>query len=651
MSAMPPAQVFATVLLDELVRLGVRHVVVCPGSRSAPLAYAALAHERAGLLRLHVRTDERSAAFLALGIGKATGVPAAVVTTSGTAVANLHPAVLEAHEGRVPLLLLTSDRPHELRWSRANQTTRQSGIFGDSVRLALDLAAPAEGSDRMRFWRTSADRAVAAATGAFGAVPGPVHLNLALREPLTPRWETAAYEITGDDLPEEFRGRPDGSPWTAFEGTFSVPSSVPTSGPTAVPTSVSTAGPTAGPTGGHTSVPTAGPIDDVPRTLVVIGDAPDHVRRAAMDFAVRRGHPVLAEPFGTVGTGGTVGAFASIGSAGSERSGPPLPHGLLLAETPFALDPANAPDRLLVVGRLTLSRAVGEVLRRSGASCELLTCDPTWPDPSHVMERVRHWSVLLADRPGLADPEPGVRDGALGEACGDDWPSSESRRFAATWERAAARLTSVVEAEVPDSWPSGPAAALVMLGALPEGSRLLLGSSSLVRDIAYVRGCDSGDLVANRGLAGIDGCVSTAAGMALAEPGRPMYALVGDLTFLHDSAALTVGPDEAVPDLTVVVVNDDGGAIFDTLEYGAQGTKGRDPEAFGRLFATPTGTSLAELAAAHGVDHVQVGDAAGLAEQVRRRPEGLRVVEVLVPDQRARENRSRLIAAASEALD
>lgn len=608
MSAFPPAQVFSTVLFDELVRLGVRHVVVCPGSRSAPLAYAALAHERAGLLQVHVRTDERAGAFLALGIGKATGVPAAVVTTSGTAVANCHPAVLEAHEGRVPLLLLTSDRPHELRWTRANQTTQQPGIFGDSVRTALDLAAPADGSDRVRFWRTCADRAVAAATGAFGGVPGPVHVNLALREPLTPQWSSAGssveYDVTAPDLPEPFHGRPGAKPWTDA-GDLRRDGADPLRGVTSP----------------------VEPIEHVPRTLVVLGDTPEYVRRAAFDFAIRRGHAVLAEPFGAI----------EAPRPPTERSGLPLPHGLLLAETPFALDPANTPERLLVVGRLTLSRAVGDLLRRSGASCEVLTCDPQWPDPSHLMERVRHWTALLTGPDCPDSPD-----------CG---PNPESLRFASAWERGAGLLAEVVEAHVPQMWPSGLSAARSVLDALPAGSRLFLGSSSLVRDASFVRGDDGAELVASRGLAGIDGCVSTAAGMALAAPDRPMYTLVGDLTFLHDSAALTIGPDEPVPDLTVIVVNDDGGAIFDTLEYGSGQAKGRDPQAFSRLFATPTGVSLQSLAEAHGVKYVQAADADALAEQVRRRPSGLRIVEVRVPAQRARENRSRLIAAAAEALD
>lgn len=621
MTALPPAQAFSTVLLDELVRLGVRHVVVCPGSRSAPLAYAALAHERAGLLRVHVRTDERAAAFLALGIGKATGVPAAVVTTSGTAVANLHPAVLEAHEAGVPMLLLTCDRPHELRWTRANQTTKQVGIFGESVRLALDLEAPADGSDRMPFWRTSADRAVAAATGAFGAVAGPVHLNLALREPLTPRWSTQTYEATEADLPETMQGRPDGGPWTDARSLDAGDAPL-----RWVTTGVE-------------------PFEEVPRTLIVLGDAPEYARRAAFHFAIARGHVVIAEPFGSVHEP----------PAPTSRCRLPLPHGMLLAETPFAFDDEHAPDRVIVVGRLTLSRAIGDLLRRSGASCEVVTTEPTWPDPSHIMERVRHWTALLADCPNPGHVVGfGTRtEGALGlppDSCGDTWPSQEACRFASVWERAAARLADVVERHVPPMWPGGLEVARTVLDALPEEARLFLGSSSVVRDASYVRARDGAEVVANRGLAGIDGCVSTASGMALAEPGRPTYALVGDLTFLHDSGALTLGPDEQEPDLTVIVLNDDGGAIFDTLEYGSDEAKGRDPEAFRRLFATPTGTSLRALAEAHGVDYVRAESPEDLAQAVRRLPSGRWLVEVVVPVQRARVNRAALIEAASQAL-
>src|SRR5689334_21403734 len=156
----------ATVLVDELVGRGVRHVVLCPGSRSAPIAYAVQAAERAGRLTMHVRVDERSAGFLALGLAKLTRVPAVVVTTSGTAVANLHPAVLEAHHGVVPLVVLSADRPSELRGTGANQTTVQPGMFADAVRWSVDAEAPRRAAGEVARWRELAADAVRQATGA-----------------------------------------------------------------------------------------------------------------------------------------------------------------------------------------------------------------------------------------------------------------------------------------------------------------------------------------------------------------------------------------------------------------------------------------------------------------------------------------------------
>ncbi|WP_460446695.1 2-succinyl-5-enolpyruvyl-6-hydroxy-3-cyclohexene-1-carboxylic-acid synthase, partial [Angustibacter aerolatus] len=252
---MNPSTACATVLVDELVRHGVRHAVLCPGSRSAPLAYALHAADAAGRLELHVRTDERSAGFLALGLATG-GVPVPVVTTSGTAVVNLHPAVLEAaHTGR-PLLVLSADRPPELRGTGANQTTRQVGVFGDAPRWAHDLGTPDARPGQVPGWRSTVSRMVAAATGADGGAPGPAHLNLPLREPLVP---------TDSGFDEPLDGRPDDAPWT--------------SRPTALAGAVE-------------------PLSDVPRTLVLVGDLPGPQASrgaAAADLAALRGWPLLAE--------------------------------------------------------------------------------------------------------------------------------------------------------------------------------------------------------------------------------------------------------------------------------------------------------------------------------------------------------------------
>ena len=183
---MNPSTAFATVVVDELIRSGVREAVLAPGSRSAPLALALAAADREGRLRLHVRIDERTAGFLAIGLIRGTGLPVPVVTTSGTAVVNLHPAVLEASHSGLPLIVLSADRPPELRGSGANQTTDQLKVFGSAVRLFHEVGTPRREVGQVAYWRSTIARAVAAAVGARTAEPGPVQLNCALAEPLVP---------------------------------------------------------------------------------------------------------------------------------------------------------------------------------------------------------------------------------------------------------------------------------------------------------------------------------------------------------------------------------------------------------------------------------------------------------------------------------
>src|SRR6478752_9782272 len=204
-----PSTALATVLVDELARHGVREAVLCPGSRSAPLAYALQDAERQGRIRLHVRVDERSAGFLALGLAKLTRRPVPVVTTSGTAVANLHPAVLEASHAGVPLLVLTADRPQELRGTGANQTTDQGGFFGAAVRWSHELAAPERRAGQNGSWRSVVARACVAARGDLSGDAGPVHVNVPLREPLVPTPDTDGNH----GWPDGLAGRPGGAPW------------------------------------------------------------------------------------------------------------------------------------------------------------------------------------------------------------------------------------------------------------------------------------------------------------------------------------------------------------------------------------------------------------------------------------------------------
>ncbi len=547
---MNPSSSCALAIVEELCRHGVRDAVLAPGSRSAPLAHALAAADEAGLLRLHVRVDERAAAFLALGLAKRSRRPVPVVTTSGTAVANLHPAALEAHHAGVPLLLLTADRPVELRGTGASQTTRQPGIFGPVTRWSGDVGVDA-GPDPDAVWRTTVARAVVAARGDLTDDPGPVHLDVPLRDPLVP------------DAPL-----------------------LPTAGEPRVRIERQVA---------------PGPA----RTLVVVGDLPTsrHVDEA-IAWASGNGWHVVRElgPPGPTGVAHGLSVLAGLGRPGGD------------ARTDPQMAVPEPPDRVILVGRATVSRAVGAVTRRPGTRVEAVTATPGWTDPAHVVTRVHPWSA--------------IRRGASPRADDPAWTASWVEAGRVTAQRHAAVLEAADE-------PTGPAVARAVVAALPTGARLFVGSSNSARDLDLGVGewPEDLDVVASRGLAGIDGCVSTAVGLALADPGRPWVALVGDLTFEHDAAALAIGPGEPRPDLTVVVLDDRGGGIFSTLEHGV-GLDDAGRARFERVFATPTGTDLAAICAAHGVDHVRVTSLralrGALADRVGATGTGLRVVTVAV---------------------
>lgn len=558
---MHPSTALATVVADELLRGGVTEVVLAPGSRSAPLAYALAELDEAGRIRLHVRIDERGAGFLALGMARASGAPVAVVTTSGTAVANLHPAVLEAHHSGIPLVVLSADRPAELRGTGANQTTVQPGIFAGALRWEGDLPAPTSvDATAAAHWRGTVCRALAAARGRPDpSTAGPVHLNLSFRDPLAP-------DLDGTVPPPALAGRAQGRPWTQLS-------------------------PPRWPEGGLEP-----PVEPGARTLVLLGDLPDAgLTRRALGWAEAAGWPVLAEPFGVLPGGAGV-----------------VPHGVLVAGRVTGAEHPLLPDRVLVVGRLTLFREFGALLRRPGVQVEHVSATPWWTDPSHVVHRV-HGVGVLAEPPT---------------------PAPDSQDWVRAWAEAGAGLGPRV-AQTVDGL-TGPGVAAAVAGALTEEDLLVLGSSNAPRDLALALDGRAAPVrvLANRGLAGIDGTVSTAVGAALT--GARTVALMGDLTFLHDAGALTIGPAEPVPDLTVVVVNDDGGGIFSTLEYGdpARSATAAHAARTERVFGTPHGTDLAALCAAHHVAHRRVGSLQELAEALAASSSGpgtgIRVLEVPV---------------------
>jgi 2-succinyl-5-enolpyruvyl-6-hydroxy-3-cyclohexene-1-carboxylate synthase len=561
-----PSTALARVLVDELVRGGVTDAVAAPGSRSAPVALALADAERAGRLTLHVRIDERTAAFLALGLAKASGRPVPVLTTSGTATAHLHAAVLEADAAGVPLLALTADRPPELRDTGANQTIAQHGLYGGAVRAAVDVGVPEAGREEAqnRYWRSLVAKALLTARGALSGDPGPVHLNLPFREPLLP--EDADVRTAGP-----WSGRPDGAPWTG--------------GPVAAVVRSADAGPA--------------------RTLVVVGDTTPALGRAAAELAAARDWPVVAEP--------SSGAWPA-----SVRGG-----ALLLGVPGWLAE--QRPERVLVVGRPTLSRPVSALLADPAVRVETVGTSPRWADAG----RSTTWVGGL--------PAPGASPGGT--------PATADPAWRAAWCAAADRVGRAVDG-VLDALPALTAGLLArdLVAALPDGALLVLGSSTPVRDVDRLAVPRAGlTVLANRGVAGIDGTVSTAVGAARVHGGRA-FALLGDLTLLHDLQGLLVGEGEPRPDLTLVVPDNDGGGIFAQLEPGQP----RYEAGYRRVFGTPHGRDLVAVAEALGWPAVRVSTSADLADAVAAG--GPRVV-VVRTDQRAEaELAAALRAAAGEAL-
>ena len=536
----------STTLVDELVRGGVVHVVLAPGSRSAALAFALHAAAEAGRLTLHTRVDERSAAFLALGLATTSRTPAAVVTTSGTAVANLHPAVLEASHRGLPLLVLSADRPALLRGTQANQTTDQVRIFGTATRLDVDVAPGDPGRDQsaqVESWRALACRALAAARGSGGTPPGPVQLNLQLVEPMVPH--------VSDGWSAPVDGRPDGSPWQE-----------PTTRAPADPSSLA-----------------AGP-----RTVVVAGDDAGPPARV---LAEENGWPLLAEP--------TSGSRTGDNAIRTYR--------VLLGDP----DLLGRIERVVVCGHPTLSRPVTRLVSDPGVEVVAVRNRTGFTDPGHRVSRVLDGPVGL-DGP----PED---DGWLAE-----WRDRDAAR---------GRLLDAFLAGRDGLGPHQVAGAVAR--ALPPRGLLFVGASNPVRDLdlmvpRYTVG-DRRLVIGNRGLAGIDGSVATAVGATLGRPSTTRaFALLGDVTFLHDVNGLLIGPDEPRPDLTVVVVNDDGGSIFASLEQGGPAYA----DSFERLFGTPHHVDLASLCAATRTPHWRVDSLPELEHALANPAGGIEVVEAVV---------------------
>ena len=525
-----PSTAQARIVVDELIRGGVRDVVLCPGSRNAPLAFALRDADAAGRVRLHVRIDERTAGYLAIGLAVSAGAPVPIVMTSGTAVANLGPAVAEANYARVPLIVLSANRPYELLGTGANQTMEQFGYFGTQVRASVSLGLAEEGTEKLAEqnaqWRSAVCRVLVAATGARSANAGPVQFDIPLREPLVPDPEPDQGAVPA--------GRPNGRSWT------------------------------------HTPpVSFDQPLDiDLSRDTVMISGhgAGVHENLAAL--------PTVAEP-----------------------TAPHAPNPL----HPLAL-PLLHPQQVLMLGRPTLHRTVSALLADPAVPVSALTTGPRWPDVSGNSQATGTRAVTTG-RPS------------------DGW----LRRCADVNRRAVEAVHRTLKAH---PLITGLHVAAAVADGLRPGDQLMVGASNPVRDAALVGLNTKGIKVrSNRGVAGIDGTVSTAIGAALAhqrDGGGRTVALIGDLTFVHDASGLLIGPTEPVPRaLTIVVSNDNGGGIFELLEQGDP----RFADVSSRVFGTPHDIDVGALCRAYHIDSAQV-EVDDLVDALNTPFDGMRVLEV-----------------------
>ncbi|MFB2596310.1 2-succinyl-5-enolpyruvyl-6-hydroxy-3-cyclohexene-1-carboxylic-acid synthase [Herbiconiux sp. P17] len=633
-----PAATFATRLVHAFAALGVEHAVVSPGSRSQALALALAELEKQGRMTLHVRIDERVAAFTALGIARESGRPALVVTTSGTAAANLLPAVVEAHHSGVPMIVLTADRPARLRGTGSNQTTWQPGIFGRFVRAERDVPPPLPTPEGIPDARELAAFAFSAATAGLGA--GLVHLNLQFVEPLSGAVEEetdAARAVSGAGGVDEaaaagvpgVRGvlGPAGERDASGEPDPSGAAGVPGASDTAV--AVASGGSSAS----HTRHLAQGP-----RTLVIAGaDAGP----AANEFALAAGWPLVAEV------------------SSRARFGPNL-----VAVYRELLDHAEfggRVERAVVFGHPTLSRQIPALLRRDGVEVVVVRGpgEPVLPHPDAVVA-----DVLTADPEDRSDRAARAWTGQwvfasreLLEAAADDVAaplvgSGAPGDLAGQREFARAELAAL---RAPITRRS---LALAVWRATWPHDRLVLGASRLIRELDAAAPGKKVSVHSNRGLAGIDGTVSTSIGIALASqtPRRrsdggaaagggtdsvstaagagastaararagTTRVLLGDLTLLHDVGALLLAPGEVRPRIQLVVGNDGGGTIFDDLEVAATA----DPDAFDRVLYTPQSVSLGSLAAAYGWEHRVVAYRSDLESVLASPAAGPSIVEV-----------------------
>ena len=503
-----PSTLLARVIVRQIIEAGVTDVVISPGSRNAPLSMAFYQASSKGLINLHTRIDERTAAFFALGIAKASGRPVPIVCTSGTAVANYHPAVLEASHTNIPLLILTADRPASLRKTGANQTTEQARIFGKAVRYFADISGSVYPMELP-----------------FNSLQsGPVHLNIQFEEPLVGDKSDNWLNDLTITTPKIFDRK--------VPGTFYTKST---------------------------------------RGVLVIGhDRGGLSAEAVKDFAAKLGWPVIAEdPLTFEGA---------------------ISHASVFLTSKTIIEDL-APDTVVVIGRTTLSRSINAFIKTARKE---IVIDPR---------------MATVDTDRMADQKftqlPTVEVEAVDSEYVEKWNKYSLR---------AAKLISEISA-----W-SEQLVAREIAAAIPAGSSLFISSSRPIRDLEGFATARTGiETFANRGLAGIDGNISTALGIASQRTAT--FAILGDLGFLHDLTGLI--HKERI-NLKIFVINNDGGGIFSTLSQ-------RGVDGFEEVFGTPHGLDVAAIAQSMGISSRTINSQKELVAELLESVSGLSVVVINVP--------------------
>jgi len=579
----PDNKAFAYIgaFVDELARAGVRHVCVSPGSRSTPLALIIAGHSS---LRTWMHLDERSGGFFALGLARALGEPVALLCTSGTAAANFLPAVVEARSSGVPLLVLTADRPPELRDVGAAQTIDQNRLFGAHAKWFVDVALPEETPQLLRYARTLAARATAHARA---TPPGPVHLNFPFREPLVPAAIDPPPDL-GPEGMEAWYGRPDGAPWVRVEDS-----------PPAISESAANR--------------LAEMLSAAERPLIVCGPQPDSSLAEPLSrLAKLLGAPLLVDPLSQLRWG------AHDRAALIDRYDAALRH--------WPTADTLAPDIIVRFGSIPTSKTLIEYLKRQ-SSVPLVVVDPSrWPDPSLMASEMIHADpgVVCERMLSLVEAEGVEAEGVEAEGVGGSrsawlarWREVDDAAGAAL-ERHMCALDEAFEGRALSD----------VVASLPATSTLFVSSSMPVRDLDAFGAGDSRAIrvLSNRGANGIDGVVSTAMGAAAAnrETNRgPVVLVIGDLALYHDMNGLLAAKLHSL-DATIVVINNDGGGIFSFLPQAAH------DEHFEQLFGTPHGLHFQPAAALYGADYQLVADSVSLRQSVAGSAarKGLHIIEL-----------------------